>query len=136
EQRLAVAEHALGVRTVEGQSGEELRRHAAAAARVEMRAGQAGAAGLRTPQLEEELRLPPDPREPAGIADVAREKRVVDGERAGVDVADRIDQAHDAPGAAQVQAGQRLAVRGEVEERIAGEHRLAALEQPVVEPAL
>ena len=31
----------------------------------------------------------------------------MDGERAGIHVADRVDQAHHPPGAAHVQAGQR-----------------------------
>ena len=57
----------------------------------------------------------------------------MDRERAGVDVADRVDQADDAAGAAEVQPGQRLAVGGEVEERVAGEDVLAVREQPVVE---
>ena len=113
---LAVAEHALGVGAVERQPGEELRRHAAAPARVVVPARRARAAALRLAQLGEQLGLAPDLREAAGLADVAGEELVVDRERAGVDVADRIDQADDPPGAAQVQARQRLAVGGEVEE--------------------
>ena len=60
----------------------------------------------------------------------------MDRERAGVDVADRVDQAHHAPRAAQVQAGKRLAVGGEVEERVAGQDVLAVRQQPVVDVAL
>ena len=48
-----------GIRPVERQAGEELRRHAAAAARVEVRARRACAAGLRAAQLGEQLRLAP-----------------------------------------------------------------------------
>ena len=59
----------------------------------------------------------------------------MDGERAGVDVADRVDQAHHPAGAAHVQPGQRagLAEAGQVEERVAGEHAVAVGHQPVVE---
>ena len=60
----------------------------------------------------------------------------MDHERAGVHVADRVDQAHDPPGTAQVEPGQRLAERVEVEERIAGEHVVAVGEQPAVDLAL
>jgi hypothetical protein len=59
---------------------------------------------------------PPSSRTVAGL------ELVVDDERAGVHVADGIDQAHDAAGAAQVEPGQRVAERVEVEERVAGEH--------------
>ena len=131
-----MAEHALGVGPVERQAGEELGRHAAAAAGVVVAARFAGAAGLRAAQLAEQLRLAPDALEAARLADVAGEELVVDRERAGVDVADRVDQADDAPGAAEVQPRQRLAVAGEVEERVAGQHLLAVAEQPVVELAL
>ena len=57
----------------------------------------------------------------------------MDGERARVDVADRVDQADHPARAAQVQARQRVAVGGQVEERVAGQHLLAAGRQPVVE---
>ena len=57
-------------------------------------------------------------------------------ERARIDVADRVDQAHDASGAAQVQTRQRLAIGGEMEERVAGQHVLATDEQPVVQGPL
>ena len=73
--------------------------------------------------------------EAARVAHVAGQELAVDDERAGVDVADRVDQAHDPAGAAQVEPVERLAERGEVEERVAGQHA-GALEQPVVERAL
>ena len=60
----------------------------------------------------------------------------MDGERARVDVADRVDEAHHPPGAAEVEAGERVAVGRQVEERVAGEHVLAVGEQPVVQLAL
>ena len=59
----------------------------------------------------------------------------MDHERAGVDVADGIDEAHHASGAAQVEPRQRLAEGREMEERIAGEH-VGAAHDPVVEVAL
>ncbi len=57
----------------------------------------------------------------------------MEDEGASIDVADRVDQAHDATGAAQVEARQVLvAQRVQVEERVAGEgHRV--IEEPVVE---
>ena len=57
----------------------------------------------------------------------------MDRERARVDVAHRVDQAHHATGPAQVQARQRVAVSGQVEERVARQNVLALLAQPVVE---
>ena len=60
----------------------------------------------------------------------------MDRERAGVDVAHRVDEADDPAGSAQVEAGQRGAVTAEVEEGVPGEHPLAALQQPVVEQPL
>src|SRR5690606_23946148 len=57
-----------------------------------------------------------------------------DGERAGVDVADRVDQAHHSAGAAQVEAGQGAFAEGvEVEEGVAGQHVLPVVEQPAVD---
>ena len=60
----------------------------------------------------------------------------MDGERARVDIANGVDQADHAARAAQVEAGQRLSVGRQVEERVAGQHLLAAVCQPVVELAL
>ena len=59
----------------------------------------------------------------------------MDGERAGVHVAHRVDQAHHPAGSAHVQAGQRagLAERRQMEEGVAGEHPLPLGDQPVVE---
>ena len=87
-------------------------------------------------QLEEQVRVLPDLLETARRAHVAGQELLVDRERAGVHVADRVDQAHHPPRAAQVQPGQRLPVGREVEERVAGQHALAARDQPVVELAL
>ena len=61
-------------------------------------------ARLRPAQLGEQLRLAPDAGEATRVAQVAGEELVVDRERAGVHVADRVDQAHDPAGPAQVQA--------------------------------
>src|SRR5689334_15816020 len=126
----------LGVRAVQRQPGEELRGHAPAAAGAERRARLAGAAGLWAPQVTEELRVPPHRSEPAWVADVPGQETRVNREGAGVHVADGVDQAHDAAGAAQVEPGQRAAVAAEVEERIAGEHVRAMSRQPVVQLAL
>ncbi|OXR39629.1 hypothetical protein B7C42_08303 [Nocardia cerradoensis] len=58
----------------------------------------------------------------------------MDGERAGVDVADRVDQAHHPPGPAQVQSGDRGGPeRVEVEERVSGQDALAVGDEPVVD---
>ncbi len=127
---------ALGIRAVQRKASEELGCHAAAPAGVEMRAGGARTPALRRPQLGEQFRGAPDPLEAAGLADVAGKEGVVDGERAGVDVPDRIDQADHPAGTAQVQPGQRLAVGGQVEEGVTGEHLLAMGYEPVVEPTL
>src|SRR6266568_8455180 len=103
ERGLAVALDALRVGAVERQPGEELGRHAPAAAGVVGRTRLAGAPGLRPAQPGEELRLPPDRGEAPGAADIAGQEVVVNGERAGVDVADRVDQADHAARAAQVE---------------------------------
>lgn len=47
----------------------------------------------------------------------------------------RIDQAHDPAGTTHVQAGEGLAVRGQGEERVSGQHRFPVTDQPVVEAA-
>ena len=132
---LAVPVHALGVGPVEGQAGEELGRHAPAAAGVERTARRAGPRALRLAQRGEERRLAPDGGKASGVAHVAGEELAVDDERAGVDVADGVDEADDPPRPAEVQAVERLAQRREVEEGVARQHA-RALEQPVVERAL
>src|SRR5258706_14831001 len=73
---------------------------------------------------------------PAGTADVPGQEGIVNGERAGVHVADRVDQADHPPCPAHVETGQALAVPGKVEERVTGQHVLAAGDQPVVQLAL
>src|SRR5258705_11836044 len=59
----------------------------------------------------------------------------MDRERAGVNVADRVDEAHHTTGAAQVQPGERTgrAQARQVEEGVAGEHPVTLGHQPVVE---
>ena len=136
QRRLAVALHALGVGAVERQAGEELGRHAAAAAGVEVTHLVHAPPDCGSRSARNSSRVAPHLGEAARRADVAGEELLVDGERAGVHVADRVDQAHHPTGAAQVQAGQRLAVGGQVEERVAGEDVLAVGDQPVVELAL
>src|SRR5699024_8093496 len=117
---------ALGVRAVHRQPGEELGRHAATPAAVVEVAGRARPGRLRLAQLTEQLRGLPHRLEPAVGDDVAGEELLVDGEGAGVDVADRVDQAHHTPGTAQVEPGKGalrlpLTEGGQVEEAVAGE---------------
>ena len=130
-----MTEDALGVWSIKRQAGEELGRHAASLAGVEGATGRTRPRTLRLPQRGEERGLAPHAGETTAIADVASQEVLVDDERAGVDIADRIDQADHSPGATQVQAVERIAEGREVEERIAGEHR-GAIEQPRVELAL
>ena len=137
---VGVAVDAVGVGAVEGQAGEELGGHASALAGVVGAAGRAraGAGGLA--ELGEQLGLAPHVREAARVADVAGQELVVDDERAGVDIADGVDEAHDPPSAAQVQPRQvRVTGLGgegvEVEERIAGEH-VGVVEDPAEHLAL
>jgi len=56
----------------------------------------------------------------------------VQHERTGVHVTDRVDEAHDPAGTAQVQTGEGFTQRREVEERVTGE-RVRMIEQPVVQ---
>src|SRR5689334_5143942 len=118
QRRLPMAPDALGVGAVQRQAGEELRGHASAAAGIECSAGLARAAGLWPAQAGEQLRLPPYPGEAARLADVAGQELLMDGERAGVDVAHRVDQAHHPAGAAHAEAGQRTTVAVQVEEGV------------------
>ena len=46
----------------------------------------------------------------------------MDNERARVDITNRIDQAHNTAGSAEIEARQTLAEGVEVEERITGQH--------------
>ena len=57
----------------------------------------------------------------------------MDHEGAGIDVADRVDQADDPPGAAHVEPGQRLTEGVEVEERVAGKYLRSVGEEPAVD---
>jgi hypothetical protein len=105
QSRLAVALDALGVGTVQGQAGEELGRHAAAAAGVEVAhfVQAPPVCGLRSSANSslccQTRWKPPSSRTLPG------QEVLVDGEGAGVDVADRIDQADHPAGAAQVEPG-------------------------------
>ena len=60
----------------------------------------------------------------------------MDREPARVHVTDRVDEAYHPAGAAHVQARERLAIGGEVEERVTGQHLLAVGAQPVVQLVL
>src|SRR5690349_10991087 len=107
QRRSTVALNAFGIRPVERQAGEELGGHATAAAAVVVPATAAGACRLRLAQLAEQRCVLPHVVKTAVRQDISREKAVVDGERAGVDVTHRIDQADHAARAAEVQSRQR-----------------------------
>ena len=61
----------------------------------------------------------------------------MDGERAGIHVADGVDQAHHPAGSAHVQAGQStgLTERRQMEERVAGED-VRAIQEPAIQAAI
>ena len=128
---LAVTFHTLGVGTVERHADKELRGHASALAGIELPARCTGARRLGLAHLGEQFALTPDRGEPALVANVAGLEIVVENERAGVYVADRIDQTHHSTCPTQVEPRKRLAESRQVEERIAGEH-IGALDEPVV----
>src|SRR5262249_42292820 len=125
-----------GIGTVERHASEELGGHAPALADVVAATARTGAGGVRRTQRGEQLAAAPDAGETAGLADVAGLELVVEDERTGVDVADRIDQAHHAAGAAHVEAGERFAERVQVEERVPGEHVVPVREEPLIDLVL
>ncbi len=131
-----MAPHALGVRAVERHPGEELGGHAPTLAGVVAPATGARSGGGWLAQLVEEGAVPPHRGEPAGFAHRAGTELLVDDERTGVDIADRVDQADDATGAAQVEPRQWRAEGVEVEEAVAGEDLVTVGEQPAVDRAL
>src|ERR1035441_9064151 len=90
--RCAVTLDALRVGAVHRQTGEELGRHAAAAAAVVVPTTLAGPRRLRLAQFPKQRSIIPDLVKTAVGQDVSSEKAIVDGERAGVHVADRVDQ--------------------------------------------
>src|SRR5579859_5618691 len=117
--------HAFRIRPVQWQPGEELRRHAPAPEGVVESARPARPATRRFPQLREQRRIPPYRDKTAIITDITREEIRMDRERARVHVTYWIDQAHHPARPAQVEPGQRRAVRGQVKERVTGQHPLA-----------
>jgi hypothetical protein len=60
----------------------------------------------------------------------------MDDKRAGVDIADRINQTHHSPSTAEVEPRKTVAERIEMEERISSQYVLTVAEQPLVEFAL
>ena len=136
EGQFAVAADAFGIGTVERQTGEELGGHAAALAGVVAAAAAHAPADCGSRSSRNRSLCCQTCAKPAAITHRSGLELVVDHERAGVHVADRVDEAHDAPGATHVETGQRLAERVEVEERVAGQHLLAVGEQPFVDLAL
>ncbi len=132
-----MAEDALRIRALEREPGEELRCHAPAPARGVGTAGVAGSARRGSPQTGEQVALAPHGAKASWQPHVARLEVRVHDEGAGVDVSDRVDQADDPPGPAQVQAGERLAAeRAEVEERVPGENFGVVREEAVHVPEL
>ncbi len=87
-------------------------------------------------ELGEQVGVPPDFGESTRSPDVAREELVMNGERAGVDVSDRVHQADHPSGPAEIEAGERFPVTGEVEEGVTGEHVLAMRPQPQIQLTL
>src|SRR5262245_9437307 len=114
----AVTLNALRVRPVERQSGEELGGHAAAAATVVVTAAAAGTCRLGLAQLTEQRLVLPDAVEAAVRQDVSGQETIMDRERAGVHIADRIDEAHHSARAAEVQSrkGAGVSEPGQMEE--------------------
>ena len=104
EQTLAVAEHALGVGAGERQPGEELRRHAAAAALVEQSAARARAGVLGLAQLAEQLGLAPDAGEPAARHGRCR-RGTRRGSRTGTRTRRRSDRSGTRPGPRRTGSG-------------------------------
>ena len=96
ERRFAMTQHAFGVRGIEREADEELCRHTATLASVIAAAGRTGTGGRGLPKFGEQLRMAPDFRKPTGRLDRARLELIVQYERTGVHVPDRVDQAHDA----------------------------------------
>src|ERR1700756_4238636 len=101
--------HALRVGAGKRESGKELGRHAAPAAGVEMPATRACSRRLGFAKLKEQRSVAPDAVEAAVRQYIPGAESVVDRERAGVDIAHRVDEAHDPAGAAHVQASPRPA---------------------------
>ena len=129
-------QNAFGVRPLEGETGEELCGHAAASAGVELRARGAGADAPRlATQPCEKRRLSPNPLE-ASVVNVASQEGIVDSERASVDVAYWVYQAHDPTSSAQVEARQPFAECREVEERVPRQHLVTVSDKPRVERPL
>ena len=66
-----------------------------------MTAASAGPSVIWLAKFAKQLTVPPHAREAAGLKHIAGQERVVDRERAGINIANWINQAHDPTGAAQ-----------------------------------
>ena len=97
--------NAFRIGAVEGGTGEELRRHTATLARVVGPAGGTGPRTLGFAEGEKKRRRPPHVRETSRVTNAAGFELGMQHEGAGVHVADRVDQADDPAGAAEVEAG-------------------------------
>ena len=132
-QRGTVAGDTFRVGTVEGQTGEELGRHATALAGVVAPAARAGTRVIGLAQGTEQLAVAPHPAEPALVAHRSGPELLVDDEGAGVHVPHGIDQAHDPAGPTQVETGQGLPQRIQMKERVSCQHVFAVGQQPAID---
>ena len=128
----AVAEHALRIGGVERQTGEELGGHTATTAGIETAAGTTRSRIRGFTQFGEQIRGTPHRSEAPSLMNGTGFEVVVQNKRAGIHIANRINETDNPAGTAEVEPGQRLAKGGEMEEGIAGEH-MGAGQQPVVQ---
>src|ERR1700752_1714344 len=96
----AIAHNAFGVRPIKRQTREELGGHAATPEAVVVAAAAARTRGLRLPQLPEQRRGFPHIVKSAVYQDVSGVESIVEGERAGVHVAEWVDEQRPPSGAA------------------------------------
>src|SRR6185436_14729705 len=95
ERGVGVAVNALGIGAVERQPGEELRCHAPALACIVAAAAGARTSGLRSAKFDEQFAVLPHTPEPAVVTHRTGLELIMDHEGTGVDIANRIDEAHD-----------------------------------------
>lgn len=136
EEGLSVAADAFGVGPVEGKTDEEFGGHTPTLAGVVASTTGTCAGRLGLAQRPEQRAVLPDVGKAPDVSNRSGPELVVDHEGAGVYVADRVDETHDATGATQVEAGQRLAQGVQVEERVAGENGFAVGQEPPVDLSL
>ena len=135
QRRRAKSLHALGIWAVDRQTGEELRRHASTAAVVIVPAAAASTGRLWLAEFTEQRRVLPYVLKTTAGQYISSQEAVVDRERAGVHVADWVDQTDNPASAAQIQPRQRtgLAEWRQMEKRITRQNVITALHEPVVQ---